>query len=143
MNLYVVGLLVYGVLLLIGFALSMMISTLKCNKTSMSDAIVEGSVWSILPTVLFMVTRWSPYILNVFTQPIQGFSPTLSLDSAQMIGTGYLMMLGSWVMTTRMIHTTEIAVCKPDAAELAKFRDDLEKELKEKEDEKTANLKPT
>jgi hypothetical protein len=42
-------------------------------------------------------------------------------------------MLGSWVSTTRMLHTTESQVCQPDSAELAKFEADLEKELKEKQ----------
>jgi len=35
-----------------------------------------------------------------------------------------------------MLHTTESQVCKPDLAELKKFEDDLEKELKEKEGKK-------
>jgi hypothetical protein len=32
-----------------------------------------------------------------------------------------------------MLHTTESQVCVPDDAELKKFEEDLEKELKEKE----------
>jgi hypothetical protein len=36
-------------------------------------------------------------------------------------------------MTTRMVHTVEVAVCKPDVAELAAFQEDLMKKLKEKD----------
>jgi len=46
------------------------------------------------------------------------------------------MILASWIMTTRMLHTTESQVCKPDLDELKKFEDDLEKQLKEKEGKK-------
>ena len=133
MNLYVLGLILYCVLTLMGFGISVLISMLKCGKTSITVSLVEGSIWSALPTFLFMLTKWSPYFLNIFTIPIKGFSTSLTPESAEMIAIGYVMMLGSWVMTTRMIHTTETAVCKPSSAELAKFRDDLEKELKEKE----------
>lgn len=136
MNLYVLGVLVYAILTLIGFGLSMLISMLKCSKSSITVSITEGAVWATLPSFLFMLTKWSSYFLSIFAVPIQGFSSSLTPESAQMIAIGYVMMLGSWVMTTRMIHTTEIAVCKPSSAELAKFRDDLEKELKEKEEEK-------
>jgi hypothetical protein len=33
-----------------------------------------------------------------------------------------------------MVHTVEVAVCKPDVAELAKFQEDLMKSLKEKQE---------
>jgi hypothetical protein len=143
MNFWFVGVLVYGLLLLVGAGLSFLISMLKCSKISAGVSFQEGAVWSVLPTLLYVLTKWSPYVLHIFSEPIRSFSPSMSLESSELIGTGYLMMLGSWIMTTRMIHTTESEVCKPSKDELAKFRDDLEKELKEKEDEKQANLKPT
>ena len=142
MNFWIVGILVYGLLLLVGTALSVLISMLKCSKVDFSTSFTEGASWSTLPTALFLLAKWSPYVLHIFSEPIRSFSPTMSPESSEMIGIGYLMMLGSWIMTTRMIHTTEVSVCKPSKDELAKFRDDLEKELKEKEDQKE-NLKPT
>ena len=141
MNKIIVGLVIYALLVIVGTILSMIISLLKCNKMSSSSALQEGIIWGTLPTALYFLTTYSPYVLSNFSQPIRSFSSSLTPEMADMLGTGYLMMLGSWVMSTRMIHTTEIAVCKPSKDELKKFQDDLMKELKEKEQEKEANAK--
>jgi hypothetical protein len=53
------------------------------------------------------------------------------------------MMLGAWIMTTRLIDTIETDVCKPSLDELKKFQDDLAKELKEKQAKEEADKKPT
>jgi hypothetical protein len=143
MNFYIIAVIIYIGLMLVGFGLSVLTSLLKCSKMLFSEAIQEGAIWATLPTFFLLLTKWSPYVLHIFSEPIKGFSSSLTTETSEMIGTGYLMMLGSWVMTTRMIHSTEIAVCKPSKAELAKFRNDLEKELKEKEDAKQENQKPT
>jgi hypothetical protein len=143
MNKYIVGAVIYALLVIIGTVLSLLVSTLKCNKTSTSASMQEGLIWGSLPTILYLMTLFSPFVLSTFSEPIRSFSPSLTPEMADMLGTGYLMMLGSWVMSTRMIHTTEIAVCKPSKDELKKFQDDLMKELKEKEAEKEANAKKT
>ena len=136
MNTYIVAIIVYGILVGVGTTLSMMTSLMKCGKMNMFISAGEGLVWSSLPATMYVLTKWSPYFLNIFAIPIKGFSASLTEDGSKLIATGYIMMLASWIMTTRMIHTTEIAVCQPSSAELAKFKADLEKELKEKEAEK-------
>jgi hypothetical protein len=58
----------------------------------------------------------------------------MAQEAADTTGRGFAMMLAIFVMSARMIHTTEIAVCKPSKDELKKFQADLQKELKEKEE---------
>lgn len=143
MNVYFLIGCIYILLLLVGTTLSVLISMMKCGKMSSSLSFQEGISWAILPTGLFALVKFSPYISNIFSSPIKNYFTSLSPEAAEVIGAGYLMMLGSWIMTTRMIHSTESSVCKPSKSELQKFADDLEKELKEKEDSKQANINTT
>jgi len=143
MNVYFLIGCVYILLLLVGTVLSILISVLKCGKTSSTISFQEGISWGLLPAALFALVKLSPYVSGIFSNPIKNYFTSLTSDSAEIIGAGYLMMLGSWVMTTRMIHSTETAVCKPSKDELQKFAADLEKELKEKEDSKQANINTT
>jgi hypothetical protein len=118
-----------------GFLLSMLISYLKCSKISFSISAGEALYWSLLPSLLYFIGNYSSTVNSWYSVPLQGW---LGVDEekSKLYGTAYLMILGSWIMTTRMLHTTQTAVCQPDSAELKKFEDDLEKELKEKEAKK-------
>jgi hypothetical protein len=137
MHLLVTTGMVYGGLVIVGFCLSMLSSYLNCSKISPSISTSEGFVWATLPTFFYWLANYFDSVRGVFTSVLsKTFGVTSNLDA---IAVGYLMMLGSWIMTTRMIHLTESEVCKPSKDELKKFRDDLEKELKKKEDEKEEN----
>ena len=141
MNLIITTGIVYGGLFIFGFLLSMISSYLNCSKISPSISMQEGLVWSMLPTLLYWIANYTDYVRNIFKSVL---SSTFGLtENADVIAVGYLMMLGSWIMTTRMIHLTETEVCKPDVDELNKFKEDLEKELKKKEGEKEENLHST
>ena len=94
---------------------------LKCGKMNSVISFQEGTSWAILPTGLFALVKFSPYVSNIFSSPIKSYFTNLSADAAEVIGAGYLMMLGSWIMTTRMIHSTESGVCKPSKNELQKL----------------------
>jgi hypothetical protein len=119
-------------LFLFGSALSVFISYMKCSKVSLSISAVEGLTWMILPTLCFGLSLWSETVRDSFSIPLKNWFG-LEENYSHIVGISYFMMLGSWISTTRMLHTTESEVCKPDLAELKKFEDDLEKELKEKE----------
>jgi hypothetical protein len=138
MNTYIVAAVIYGILSIVGIVLSILISFMKCGKTSFSASTGEGLVWATVPSLLLLLTYWSPYVLRQFSEPMKMFSSALTQASTETLGRGYLMMLGGLVMTTRMVHMTDISVCKPSTAELAKFQDELMKELKKKEDDKEA-----
>jgi hypothetical protein len=141
MNLIITTGIVYGGLFIFGFMLSMLSSYLNCRKVSPSISMQEGLVWSMLPTFLYWIANYMDSVRDIFKNVL---SSTFGLkDNVDIIAVGYLMMLGSWIMTTRMIHLTESEVCKPSVDELNKFKEDLEKELKKKEDEKEENLHST
>jgi len=132
MNLLITTGLVYLGLFIIGFCMSLLSSFMNCGKISPSSSMQEGVVWASLPAFLFWLANYFDSVRNIFTSQLSTFGIKSNLD---VIGVGYLMMLGSWIMTTRMIHLTESDVCKPSIDELNKFKEDLEKELKTKETE--------
>ena len=137
MHLIIRSLIVYGGLFLVGFSLSIISSYLNCSKMSPSISMKEGLIWASLPTFLFWLASYVERVRTIFTSVLSSsFGVTSNLDA---IAIGYLMMLGSWIMTTRMIHLTESEVCKPSVDELNKFKEDLEKELKKKQDDKEEN----
>ena len=137
MNLIITTVFVYFVLCLVGFILSLLSSYLNCSKISPSISVYEGLIWGTLPAFLFWLANYVERVRFVFTSVLtSSFGVTSNVDA---IAVGYLMMLGSWIMTTRMIHLTESEVCKPSVDELNKFKEDLEKELKKKQDDKEEN----
>lgn len=132
-----------AVLFIIGFCISLLISFLCCSKVSPTISAKYGAIWMSLPTALFAVANYFDSVRHVFSSVLQS-SFGLTEDKAQIVGVGYLMMLGSWIMTTYIIHGTESDVCKPSIDEMKEFQDKLMKELKQKEAEKEENeKKPT
>jgi hypothetical protein len=134
MNEYLIAGIVYGILSIFGFILSITVSTIKCSKQSFSTSTMEGLVWALPSALIMLATGLSPYFLSIFSEPMKFFDSAMPQETADTIGRGFAMMLAIFAMSTRMIHTTEIAVCKPSKDELKKFQADLQKELKEKEE---------
>lgn len=140
MNLISIGI-VFGILTIIGIIFSGLITYIKCSKYS-SEAIMEGLYWSIPTTLVYALVNYSDYVRTEFENSGLSYFAWMGVneETKGIFAIAYPMMLMSWVVTTRMIHTSEIAVCKPNKNELKKFEKDLEKELKEKEDAKQENL---
>ena len=139
MNIYITSVLVYGGMFVVGFLMSLLVSFLKCSKISPSSSAKEGAIFGVLPALLYYISNQFDFIRNIFSETLESTFGVKHENSAVM-GVGYLMMLGAWIMTTRLIDTIETDVCKPSLDELKKFQDDLAKELKEKE---AADKKPT
>lgn len=133
MNIWIVSFIAYGLLAAAGTLMSYIIGLAKCNKHSFSASTMEGFQWAALPTLILILTNVSPYFLSIYSEPMKWTDSTMTQASADMLGTGLVMILAIIAMTTRMIHRTEIAVCKPSTAELKKFQTDLMKELHDKE----------
>ena len=133
---------VVGLLFICGTLLSVLIGYMKCSKISWSISAMEGMKWAILPSLLFALANWSVYIRDIFSVPLAGWF-SLEEEYSHKVGIAYLMVLGSWISTTMILHTTESQICVPDAAELKKFEEDLEKELKEKEAKNNGGAVPT
>jgi len=142
MNLTTGSLFVLGGLYIFGFGMSLFISYMKCSKVSWSISAMEGVYWTFLPTLCYFLGSWSPFVRDIFAVPLRGWFG-LEEEYSHSVGVAYFMMLGSWISTTRMLHTTESQVCQPDSAELAKFEKDLEAELKEKESNNNGSAVPT
>ena len=134
MNEYLIAAIVYGILSIFGFILSLAVSTMKCSKQSFSISTKEGLIWALPSSLIMAFTSYSPYFLSIFSEPMKYITSSIDQESADTIGRGFAMMLAIFAMSARMIHTTEIAVCKPSKDELKKFQADLQKELKEKEE---------
>ena len=136
MNIYLGTFFVLAGLYLAGFILSLLISYLKCSKLSFSISAGEAFWWTLGPSLAYFIGNYFTTFNSYYSEPLKGWLNIVDDEKARLYGTIYLMILASWIMTTRMLHTTESQVCKPDSAELKKFEDDLEKELKEKEGKK-------
>jgi hypothetical protein len=135
MNIYLGTIGVLFGLYIAGFLLSLLISYLKCSKLSMSISAIEALYWTILPSLMYFIGNYFTTVRSWYSEPLKEWFK-LDDEKANLYGIAYIMILASWIMTTRMLHTTQSAVCQPSSAELKKFEDDLEKEIKEKEAKK-------
>jgi hypothetical protein len=123
-----------------GFGLAMIMSTFQCSKTDIWVSVYEGIMWSSFPVIIYAILAVSPYMVSEFSKGVKFLFGWTGYASDQAgydnLGLSYALILAGLIMTTRMVHTVEVAVCKPDIAELAAFQEDLMKKLKEKEAEK-------
>ena len=124
----------YGMLGIIGFVASWLLGLVACNKSSFSVSVFEGFVWATVPVLFLTISYLSDFFLGIFQEPVKWLAPTLEQEWVDVIARGTLMVLAGIPMTARMLHTTDIGVCKPTTDELKKFQDDLMKELKAKEE---------
>ena len=76
----------------------------------------------------------SSLILPIFSVPME----TISIQS-EFLGQIYAMLLITCIVTTRMLHTTNVIVCTPSKDELKEFEKTLEADLKKKQDEEKEN----
>jgi hypothetical protein len=126
----------YGLLGIIGTFASWLLGLVACNKSSFSASVFEGFIWATVPVLLLMLSYVSTFFLSIFQEPVIYLAGGLSPEMTDVCARGIIMVLAGIPMTARMLHTTDIAVCKPSTDELKKFQADMMKELKAKEEEK-------
>lgn len=130
----------FAMFTLFGSALAIAMSLFQCSKSDMWVSVKEGLMWSAFPTIVYVILAISPYIRSEFSngaRTIFGWTGYASDEAGyDNLGVSYALVLIGLIVTTRMVHTVEVAVCKPDIAELAAFQEDLMKQLKEKEAKK-------
>ena len=126
-----------AILTLFGFGLAMAMSAFQCSKTDIWMSVKEGLLWSSFPVLVYVILTISPYIQSEFSNGVKTIFGWTGYASDQAgydnLGLSYALVLTGLIMTTRMLHSVEVAVCKPDVAELAAFQENLMRELKEKE----------
>ena len=76
-----------GALFVIGTALTIFISSMKCGRVDVWKSPQYGASWAILPAIVFAVT-----------------------------GNTYAMVVSSWVTTLLLVFWTEQTVCEKPAA---------------------------
>lgn len=128
---------VYGVLFVSGVILSLLSSQLQCSKINWTVSAQQGAIWASLPTVFYGITTYFEVVRSWFANPLKSFG--VPEDSAQIFGVGYVVMLLTWVMTVKNIHSTEKVACTPDAQEMTEFKKKLMAELQAKQEVEEKN----
>lgn len=137
MNLGASLILVYGGLLLVGTIFALLFTTLTCSKRSVGISFKEGAIWSLGPTFAYGLSSYVESVRLPFARVL--ISLGASPERSEMLATGYLMMLSSWVMTTFMFHSVELEVCQPSVDEMATFKKELLKKLDDDEKKKSTS----
>jgi hypothetical protein len=140
----------FAIFSLFGFGLAIVMGFFQCSKTDIWTSVKEGLMWGLFPVIVYVIVTVSPYIQSEFSSGVQTIFGWTGYASDQQgydnLGMSYALVLIGLIMTTRMVHNIEVAVCKPDVGELAAFQENLMRELKEKEAEKKhdeAVIKPS
>ena len=76
-----------GALFVIGTALTIFISSMKCSKVDVWKSPQYGAMWGLLPAIVFAMT-----------------------------GNTYAMIVSSWVPTVGLVYWTDQTVCEKPAA---------------------------
>ena len=124
-------LLIYGIigvfLWAAGIGLSILISTLTCNKTNVYLSTYEGFSWGIPILLVYWLlnSEYTQFFLPIFSEPMKMVS-----QQPEFIGKIYAMLLITCVVTAKLYHTTDIAICVPSKDELKEFEEKLANELK-------------
>jgi hypothetical protein len=125
-------LLIYGIigvfLWAAGIGLSILISSLTCNKTNVYLSTYEGLSWGLPIFLVYWLLNSEytySYVLPIFSEPMKMIS-----QQPEFIGRIYAMLLITCVVTAKLYHTTDVAICVPSKDELKEFEEKLAKELK-------------
>ena len=126
-------LLIYGIigvfLWLVGIILSCLISYLACSKTNIYLSIYEGLSWGLPIFLVYWLLNsdYTTFFLPIFSEPMK-----MVTQQPEFIGQIYAMLLITCIVTTKLFHTTDIAICIPSKDELKEFEAKLAAELKSK-----------
>jgi cytosine/uracil/thiamine/allantoin permease len=128
---------VFGVMVIAGMIISLLSTQLQCSKIGWGSSALQGVYSAFLPTIVYAIATYSPMIRRPFSSTFETFG--VSPDKSDFLGTGYLVMITSWVSVVWNINKSEKAVCKPDLKEMTDFKKKLMSELYLKEKEKQTN----
>jgi hypothetical protein len=129
----------FAILLISGFVLGIIISSIQCGKQDFWVSFKEGFWWSLWPTLTYLLLQYSDYVLSIFSQGTKtlfGWTGMVSDDEGyKTLGLCYALILVGLVVTTRMIHILDVSVCKPDIDELSKWSYEFIHNQKAKQEE--------
>ena len=126
--------LIYGIigafLWISGIILSCLISYLTCKKTDVYLSTSEGLSWGLPILLVYWLLNseyTKLYVLPIFSEPMK-----MVTQQPELIGQIYAILLITCIVTTRLFHTTDVAICIPSKNELKEFEKKLAEELKSK-----------
>lgn len=128
---------VYSILLVSGFIISLISSQLQCSKIGVLESLKQGSIFAFIPSLVFAIASNIDAVRSPFSKTLQSFG--IAEESAGVLGIGYLVMLAAWITTVWNIHNTEKNVCTADVNEMTAFKTKLMKELSEKQEAEEKN----
>jgi hypothetical protein len=128
---------VYAILLVSGFIISLISSQLQCSKIGLLESLKQGSIFAFIPSLVFALASNVDAVRSPFSNTLRSFG--IAEESVKVLGIGYLVMLATWVTTVWNIHSTEKNVCTADVNEMTAFKTKLMKELSEKQEAEEKN----
>lgn len=125
---------IYVFFLLMGVGASSYASFSKCQKTDTRVHFVQGAIWSIFPTVAYLLIRTFEIIRVYFDRFYRGLDT--SPEGAQRAGwisVGYVMMLAALAGMYSMMDSTINDVCVPTQDEAQAFKQKMLERQAQKE----------
>ncbi len=125
---------IYVFFLLMGVGASSYASFSKCQKTDTRVHFVQGAIWSVFPTVAYLLIRTFEIIRVYFDRFYRGLDT--SSEGAQRAGwisVGYVMMLAALAGMYSMMDSTINDVCVPTQDEAQAFKQKMLERQAQKE----------
>ena len=124
---------VYAVTFIVGMIISISSSGIQCQKVDMAEHAKEGAIWATYPTIVYGLTTYFPVLRRFAVNTLQSYF-RVGPEYVEIVAVGYLMMLISWVATVWNLHNTEKSVCNPSVDEMSRFKENVLKRQKEKQE---------
>ena len=125
---------IYLFFMFMGVGASSYSSFSKCGKTDTRVHFVQGAIWSIYPTVAYLIIRTFEIIRVYFDRFYRGLDT--SPEGAQRAGwisVGYVMMLAALAGMYSMMDSTITDVCVPTQDEAQAFKQKMLERQAQKE----------
>lgn len=125
---------IYVFFLFMGVGASSYSSFSKCGKTDTKVHFVQGAIWSVFPTVAYLIIRTFEFIRVYFDRFYRGLDT--SPEGAQRAGwisVGYVVMLAALAGMYSMMDSTINDVCVPTQDEAQAFKQKMLERQAQKE----------
>ncbi len=124
---------IFVVFLLLGMGISSYITFTHCGKTDSNAHFKQGALWSLYPTIGYLVVRSLEVFRVYFDRFYRGIDTSdAGKDRAGWISVGYVMMLAALAGFYALMDSSIEAVCIPSMDEATRFKQALLKQTADK-----------
>lgn len=117
---------IYLFFMLMGVGASSYATFAKCEKTDTKAHFVQGAMWSLYPTVAYLIIRTFECLRIYFDRFYRSIDTTAEGSArAGWVSVGYVMMLASVAGMYSMMDSSIIQVCIPSVDEAQLFKEKL------------------